>query len=114
MRELREFRVHHDLFVEHGLVVAGVTRDSVESNRTWSERLRLPYPLLSDPDGVAGAALGVTRRIPLGAWNIEFFRRTTFLVDFHGQVAAVWRDVKLRGHAKDVFETANALGRAGS
>lgn len=101
--------MHHDQFQSHDVAVAGVTRDSVESNRRWSERLRLPYPLLSDPDGQAGGALGVIRRIPLGVWKLDLFRRSTYLIDRNGVVATVWRDVKVRGHARVVLETAKAL-----
>ena len=113
MRELREFRVHHDEYVRNGLAVAGVTRDSVSSNREWSGRLGLPYPLLSDPEGVAGAEFGVMRRLMIGGWKIDLFRRSTYLVDLKGVIAAVWREVKVRGHAQDVLETSRALSRLG-
>jgi peroxiredoxin Q/BCP len=85
----------------------------VDSNRNWSEKLHLPYLLLSDPEGLAGEALGVTRRIMLGAWKVEFFRRSTYLVDIHGVVAAVWREVKVRGHATEVLETSKSVARPG-
>jgi peroxiredoxin Q/BCP len=113
VRELREFRVHHDDYVRSGIAVAGVTRDSVASNRHWSTRLRLPYPLFSDPEGQLGAAFGVIRRVMIGGWKIDFFRRSTYLVDVKGVISAVWREVKVRGHAQDVLETARALGRLG-
>ena len=103
--------MHHSEYVRAGVTVAGITRDSVESNRTWSKRLRLPYPLLSDPEGKAGAEFGVIRRIPIGVWKLDLFRRSTFLIDLHGVVAAVWRDVKVRGHALEVLEHARSLIR---
>jgi peroxiredoxin len=71
----------------------------------------LPYPLLSDAQGEAGRLFGVVRRLGIGGWTIEFFRRSTFLVDFHGNVAAVWGDVRVRGHALEVLEVADAIGR---
>lgn len=65
--------------------------------------------MLSDPDGEAGNAFGVTRRLGIGAWKVEFFRRSTFLVDLHGVVAAVWGEVKIRGHAREIMALADAL-----
>jgi peroxiredoxin Q/BCP len=112
VRELREFRVHHDEFTREGIEVAGVARDPAESNRHWSERLRLPYPLLSDRDGAAGRAFHVARRLGIGGWSIELFRRTTFLIDERGEIAAAWVKVRVRGHAATVLEAARALGRA--
>ena len=111
MRELREFRAHHDELQRHGLAVAGVTRDSVASNLYWTERLHLPYPLLSDPEGRVGRAFNVVRRIGIGSWHVEFFRRSTFLIDERGEIAAAWGDVKIRGHAKDVLTMARTLAR---
>ena len=33
--------------------LAGINADTLAGNLTWSDRLRLPYPLLSDPERVA-------------------------------------------------------------
>jgi peroxiredoxin Q/BCP len=106
---MREFRVHHEAMRAAGLTVAGISLDTAESSRMWTERLHLPFPLLSDVDRHAGAAFGVIRRIGLGGWNIEFFRRATFLVDARGMVVAVWERVKVRGHALDIMDVARAL-----
>jgi peroxiredoxin Q/BCP len=113
VRELREFRAHQDEYEANGVAVAGVTRDTPESNLEWSRRLELSYPLLSDREGVAARALGVTRRIGIGDWGVEFFRRVTFLIGRDGLVAAVWHRVKVRGHAREVLEMAKVLERAG-
>jgi peroxiredoxin Q/BCP len=93
--------------------VAGVTRDSIESNRSWARRLRLPYPLLADEEGLVGEAFGVRRRIGLGGWNVDFFKRATFLIDLEGTIAAVWREVRVRGHALEVLEMAKTVSRSG-
>ena len=108
---MREFRAHCADYQTHGLAVAGISRDTPESNRRWAERLHLPYPLVSDTEAAAGNAFGVVRRIGIGDWKIEFFRRSTFLVDRHGVVVAVWGSVKIRGHALQVLEVAEALAR---
>jgi peroxiredoxin Q/BCP len=109
VRELREFRAHHSEFVSKGVALAGASRDSVESSRHWTRRLAIPYPLLSDHDGALGLALGVVRTIKVGAWKIEFLRRSTLLAGTDGRIAAVWTDVKVRGHAREVLEVAHAL-----
>ena len=93
--------------------MAGINADSIASNRTWAERLRLPYPLLSDPEREAAAAFGGLTRIGIAGWKIEFFRRRTVLADRDGLVAAVWDKVHLRGHAAEVLRAAQALERAG-
>lgn len=106
---MREFRARHSELAAAGVTVAGVTLDTLESCRTWVRRLRLPYPLLSDEERVAGEACFVIDRVGLGPWKLEFFRRTTFLVDAAGIVRRVWGEVKIRGHGREVLEAARAL-----
>ena len=107
---MREFRARHPELVAAGVTVAGVTLDTLESCRTWARRLRLPYPLLSDEARAAGEACFVIDRVGLGPWKLEFFRRTTLLADVNGIVRRVWGDVKIRGHGREVLESARALG----
>ena len=109
MRELREFRAHHAEFVAAGVTLAGVSRDSVSSNRHWVERLGLSYPILSDSDGVLGRSVGVLRGIQVGGWSIEFLRRSTLLAGADGRIAVVWTNVRIRGHALQVLDAARAL-----
>lgn len=111
MRELREFRELHADFEREDIAVAGVSRNTLEDHRAWVERLRLPYPLLADPDMGAARALGLVHTLGIGGWNVELFRRSTLLVDRDGTVAAAWGTVKVRGHARLVWESAMALKR---
>ena len=109
MRELREFRAHHAEFVAAGVGLAGVSREAVSSNRHWVERLELPYPILSDHDGILGRAVGVLDSRKLGAWSVEFLRRSTLLAGADGRIAAVWTRVRVRGHAREVLDAARSL-----
>ena len=106
MREVREFRVHHDEFRNEGIALAGVSRDSHETNREWAQRLEIPYPMLSHPQGNTGRALRIVTRVGIGAWNLELFRRTTFLIDTRGIISAAWGKVRVRGHAQEVLSVA--------
>ena len=112
MRELREFRERHEDYRAAGVALAGINADTVEGNRSWSERLKIDYPLLSDRDRSAARALGALRSVGIGSWKIELFRRSTFLVAKDGIVSAVWGKVRVRGHAKDVLEKARLLERS--
>jgi peroxiredoxin Q/BCP len=109
MLELREFRAHYPEYEEAGVAIAGICRDKPASNLVWSQRMRLPYPVLSDQSGEAARALRVTRQFGIGGWTIDMVRRTTLLVDVDGTIAAVWGKVKVRGHAPDVLRHARAL-----
>lgn len=113
MRELREFRERHPEYQRAGVEVAGINADTVEHNRLWTERLRLPYPVLSDPDRSAADAFGGLRRIGIAGWTVEFFRRRTVLAGRDGVIAALWDKVRIRGHAAEVLGAARTLERMG-
>jgi len=48
-----------DRFETEGVELAAVSVDPVENNRAMVEKLVLPFPLLSDPDGLAIKEWGV-------------------------------------------------------
>ncbi len=110
MHELREFRARHAEFVAAGVEVAGICRDGVETNRRWTDRLRLPFPVLADERGSLGRELGILRPLSIAGWTIELMRRTTLLAAVDGTIVAEWGEVKLRGHAREVLAAARALG----
>ena len=110
MRELREFRGAFPDFERAGIALAGVSADTPESHQRWVARLRLPYPLLSDPARSAGHALGLVRRLGIGGWSIDLFRRATLLADADGVIVAAWTAVRMRGHAAEVLAAARTLG----
>lgn len=86
--------------------------DTVAGNLTWSRRLRLPYPVLADPERAAAAAFGGLMRLGIGGWTIELFKRRTVLAGRDGVIAAIWDRVRVRGHADDVLHAATVLDRA--
>jgi thioredoxin-dependent peroxiredoxin len=94
--EGKEFRDLHDQFEAMNCVVLGVSVDSVESHRKFAEKHALPFPLLSDPEGVLARTFGVLRD---GVAD-----RTTFVLDHDLRLRRCFDQVKPRGHAKQVLE----------
>jgi peroxiredoxin Q/BCP len=82
--------------------VVGISPDSPESHRKFSEKKNLKVTLLSDPEKE------VLKKY--GAWGLKKFRgktymgviRSTFLVDPEGKIAHVWPKVSVKGHAEEV------------
>jgi peroxiredoxin Q/BCP len=102
--EACEFRDHWAEAQRRGVVVLGVSPDSVASHEKFKRKHGLPFPLLADPDH------GVAERY--GAWGEKSMYgrkylgilRTTFVIDESGRIAKVFRKVKPRGHAAEVLE----------
>ncbi|MEV0648167.1 peroxiredoxin [Phytomonospora sp. NPDC050363] len=93
-----------DLAAEFAEVKAqrvGISRDSVDKQREFSEKHGFDYPLLSDADGTVATALGVKRKLALGALSTK---RMTFVIGTDRRVIAVIRsEVNMNGHADEAL-----------
>jgi peroxiredoxin Q/BCP len=91
-----------------GAVVYGVSKDSLASHEKFSQKLGLPFPLLSDPDNSVAKEYGAFGKKMMYGKPVQGTIRSTFLIDEKGKVAAVWSPVKVAGHADEVVA---ALGK---
>lgn len=91
-------------------VVIGVSRQSVEAQRAFSEEHMLNFVLLSDTEGKLGGALGVPE---VHAGKDVFWKRVTFVADRHGIVRRIYPDVKVGHHAEEVLTALLELQRRG-
>jgi peroxiredoxin len=48
---LASYARNWERFTQEGVSLAGISVDSVDQNRAMVDKLLLPFPLLSDPDG---------------------------------------------------------------
>ena len=82
--EACSFRDSHEAFREAGAEVIGISADSADSHRRFSERFRLPFVLLADVNGAVRAQYGVPRTLGL------FPGRVTYLIDRDGIVRHIF------------------------
>ena len=74
------FRDSYEVYQDAGASVVGVSRDSVESHKAFTQHHRLPFTLLADVDGIAHKAWGIQKRLGL------LTDRVTFVIDQTGTV----------------------------
>lgn len=108
-KEAEDFTRLIENFEKLGTVVVGISPDSVESHRRFTEKRNLKVRLLSDPD----------HRVieSYGAWKLkkrfgkEYYGvvRSTFLIDPDGNVAHIWQNVRVKGHAEAVLQMVEEL-----
>jgi thioredoxin-dependent peroxiredoxin len=87
-----------------GAVVVGVSKDSVKSHGSFRDKVKIGFRLLSDPDRVAHEAYGAWGTKTMYGKEIEGTLRSTFLVSPTGDVARVWKSVRVNGHADAVAD----------
>ena len=101
--EACSFRDSYKPFREKGAVVIGVSLDSVESHKKFSEKYALPFAILSDNKKEAAKAYGV-----LGTGGL-MARRITFIIDKDGTIARVFPKVDVTVHSEQVLEALDEL-----
>ena len=90
--------------VDAGAEVLGVSRDDLDSHEKFILKLGgLPFPLLADTQSTVCEAYDVIKDKNMYGKMVKGIERSTFLIDREGVVSAVWRKVKVEGHAREVF-----------
>jgi thioredoxin-dependent peroxiredoxin len=108
-RESQDFRDLYSAFRKAGVDIVGVSRDSVKSHDKFTEKEKLPFPLLSDEDERLCKLFDVIHEKSLYGRKYLGIERSTFLLDGTGILRREWRKVKVPGHAEEVLEAAKSL-----
>jgi peroxiredoxin Q/BCP len=103
--EACSFRDSHDLLIERGVHVLGVSPDTVKSHAKFADKFNLPFPLLADEGHKIAEAYGVWVEKSLYGRKYMANERTTFVIDGTGRIAAIHRKVKPAEHANDLLKS---------
>lgn len=106
--QAKGFRDHHGELSGHGAAVIGVSLDQVEAHHAFREKHKLPFLLLSDPEGRVHDLYDAWRTTLLGRTSLAV-RRCTFIIDGDGIIAKVYARVNVLRHAKQVLRDLERL-----
>jgi peroxiredoxin Q/BCP len=100
-KESCHFRDLKGEFDAVGAQRVGISADTVDKQRQFSEKHTFDYPLLSDPDRAVAESLGVKRMLRVVGPN----RRTTFVIDTDRILLAVLdSQINMNAHADEALE----------
>ena len=88
---------------ERGATVLGVSPDTEESHAKFRTKYGLPFTLLADPDHAVAELYGVWVEKNMYGKKSMGIKRSTFVIDAHGNVAKAMLGVKPEGHADTVL-----------
>jgi len=108
-RQACAFAQNYDAFEENGIIVIGVSKDSVASHIKFAEKHQLPFILLSDPDLVAIQGYDVWKEKKLYGKVSMGVVRTTYVVDEEGIIEKVMPKVKPDTNANEILEYLNIV-----
>ena len=104
-KEACDFRDSVSWFDDLGMVVLGVSKDSIESHRKFKDKHSLNFPLLSDANLEVHKKYGVWKEKKMYGRTFLGAERSTFLIGEDGRVEKVFRKVKVPGHVDAVKES---------
>jgi peroxiredoxin Q/BCP len=103
-REACAFRDNWDALKDYDVVVIGVSSDDVNSHSRFKAKYRLPFILVSDPDGKI--------RELYGAKGFIIPARVTFIIDKRGVIRHVYNSqLNPTNHVKETLKTLERIRR---
>jgi thioredoxin-dependent peroxiredoxin len=103
-QEACDFRDNLARLTAAGVVVLGVSADSVSSHEKFRGKYELPFELLSDENREVIEAYGVWKEKNMYGKKMMGIVRTTFVIDADGKVARIFPKVKVAGHVDEVLK----------
>lgn len=101
--EACDFRDGFGALDSAGIIVLGMSTDSLASHQKFADKHNLPFPLLSDEDHAVCEKYGVWVEKNRCGRRSMGIQRATFLIDKQGKIAAMWPKVSVKGHVADVM-----------
>tara|TARA_Y100001936_G_scaffold207240_1_gene212077 strand:- start:1856 stop:2320 length:465 start_codon:yes stop_codon:yes gene_type:complete len=102
--ESKDFSKLNSMISKNNTIVLGISKDSMESHLKFKKKYKLKFDLLSDEK------LSVIKKY--GVWGMKSFLgkkykgviRSTFIINSKGKIHKIWSNVRVKDHAKSVFE----------
>jgi peroxiredoxin Q/BCP len=111
------FRDAFEKFQKAGIVVLGISRDTVKDQKKFKDKYDLPYDLLADPEMVLIQRYGLLKDKMMYGKPVTGVARTTYLIGADtgkGQrLLHVFPQVTPQGHAEEVLALVKSSGAAG-
>lgn len=103
-RQAAAFAQNYSAFTEKGVVVIGVSKDSVASHQKFAEKYELPFILLSDPELEVIKGYDVWKEKKMYGKLSFGVVRSTYLIDEQGIIEKVMPKVKPDTNAAEILE----------
>ena len=103
-KQAQGYSQYRDAFLEKGIAIVGVSKDSVSSHKKFEEKQNLSITLLSDPDLCAINAYDVWHEKKTAGKTSMGVVRTTYLIDETGTIVFANDKVKAAEDAQNMLD----------
>ena len=102
-KEACNFRDDYSAYEKAGVVILGVSPDTVSSHVKFKKKFQLPFPLLADVGHKVCDMYGTWGPKKFMGKEYEGVLRTTFLIDENGNIVKVFESVRPSEHSTEVL-----------
>ena len=102
--ESRDFSKLNGLILKNNTVVYCIQADNIENHLKFKKKYKLKFDLLSDEKKIVLKKYGVWGKKKFLGKEYMGIIRTTIIIKANGKVHKVWNNVRVKDHAKEVFE----------
>ena len=102
-KEACGFRDDYSAYEDAGVVILGVSPDSVKDQAKFKKKFELPFTLLADEDHKIADQYSVWGQKNFMGREYEGVHRTTFLIGKDGKTLAVFEKVKPAEHSEEIL-----------
>jgi peroxiredoxin Q/BCP len=102
-KEACGFRDNFDEFKKRGAVILGVSPDPAKAHQKFTDKFKLPFPLLIDDQKKIIDAYGVWGEKTFMGRKYMGVYRVTFLIGKDSRIQKIWPDVKPDQHAAETL-----------
>ena len=101
--ESQDFSKLNNMILKNNAVIYGISADSIQSHLKFKEKYKIKFQHLSDINKKVIKKYGVWGKKIFMGKNYMGIIRTTFLIDSNRKVLKIWKNVRVKDHAKDVY-----------
>ncbi len=87
-----------------GVTVLGISRDTVKSQKKFTDKYQLPYTLLADADQEIVKRFDLVKQKTMYGKPVTGVERTTYFIGSDGNLLHLFANVKSQGHAEEVLK----------
>lgn len=102
--EACNFRDVYTDYSKLGIIVLGVSMDSVNSHKKFSDKYKLNFPILSDNEKIVVNKYDVIGEKKFMGKVYNGILRTTFIIDEKGKIIKIFENVSPKEHNNEILE----------
>jgi len=88
---------------DSGVVILGISRDTVKAQKKFADKFSLPYTLLADADQEIVKRFDLVKPKTMYGKLVSGVERTTYVIGPDGKLVHIFSKVKPEGHAEEVI-----------